>query len=530
MDTLNQKMKMSWGWGLLAGFVAATAMTALMFWGRLRLETPFPPELLAEKMFAIIPMQIFSFFITLLGQTAKPLAFYSAIGAYVIIGALLGALFPVIIRSISSRRLWLDVIIYSVAIWIMTMALFMPLVGAGFWGTRLFQGALAGGFSILLYQLIYGVLLGLGYKALTKMGKKEKTLTSPKEAAESPDRPANPERRELLRKAAIGIFAFATANSILGVLQKVADYGIVFAQEFFNMIKGLSPEITPTPDFYNVSNSVFDPKVVEKDWKLEIKGLVEKPYSITYDELKALPPVEQYANLICISNPVGGSLVGNALWKGVRLKEILGRAGAKSEANEIIMRAEGGYSDSFPLSKALSEETILAYEMNGVPLNAKHGFPARIIVPNIYGMKNVKWITEIELANYDYKGFWESRGWSDTAIIKTMSRIDTPKKGDRPKVGEKTYIAGISFAGMRGIKKVEVSTDHGLTYNQATTKESISPYSWTLWAYEWEPKNKGNHTIIVKATDGDGKTQTADRKGSLPEGAEGRHNVRVKVV
>ena len=542
MDTLNQdsianassesdkKAKVSWGVGLLTGFVAAGVMTALMNWGSFRLDTPFPPALLAEKMFAIIPMQVFNFFITFLGEAAKPLAFYSAIAGYIVIGAVLGVLFPVVLRGVSTRRLWLDGILYAVVIWILTMALFMPLVGGGFWGMNLYQGALRGGFGILVYQLIYGILLGLGYTFFSKTGGKEKTSQVMNETAKAPDSPANPARREVLRKLAVGIVAFGAANSIVGILEKVADYGLAFAQELFSKIKGLSPEITPTPDFYNISKNVRDPNVDVGGWKLEIKGLVDNPYSITYDELRALPAVEQYANLMCISNPVGGRLIGNALWKGVRLQNLLSRAGAKSEANELILRAAENYSDSFPLAKGMKEETILAYDMNGERLNAKHGAPARIIVPGIYGMKNVKWLTSIELANFDYKGFWESRGWSDLALIKTMSRIDTPKKGARVPVGEKTYIAGISFAGIRGIKEVEVTTDGGFFYNKATIKESISPYSWTLWAYEWEPKDKGNHTIIVRAIDGTGKVQTADHKGSLPDGAQGRHTIKVRVV
>jgi DMSO/TMAO reductase YedYZ molybdopterin-dependent catalytic subunit len=528
---LGGKAKGSWVVGLFAGFIAAAAMTALMFWGLFRFGTPFPPALLAEKIFAITPMQVFGFFIRLLGKSAKPLAFYSAVATYVAIGAALGAFFPILMRRVSSRRIWLDSILYSAAIWVLTMLLFMPLVGVGFWGTNLQQGALWGGFSLLIYHLIYGILLGFGYLgfsylALSRSGRRRETARNSIPA----DAPANPERREMLKKLAVGLIVFGAASSILGLLQKAANYSLALAQELFAKIKGLSPEITPTPDFYTVSKNVFDPTVDASRWKLEVKGLVEEPYKLTYDELKSLPSVEQYANLICISNPVGGDLVGNARWKGVPLKNLLNRAKVKPQANEIILKAEEGYTDSFPLAKGMTEGTILAYEMNGAPLEPKHGFPARLIVPGIYGMKNVKWLNAIELADYDYKGFWERRGWSDEAIIKTMSRIDTPQHMDALKVGQKVYIAGIAFAGIRGIKGVEVSTDGGFTYNKTTAKDSISPYSWTLWAYEWEPKNKGDYTIIVRATDGTGEVQTADRRDSLPEGATGRHTIKVRVA
>jgi len=527
---LGGKAKGSWVAGLFAGLISAAAMTALMFWGLFRFGTPFPPALFAESMFAIMPMEVFHFFITSLGKSAKPLAFYSSVAMYVAIGAALGAAFPILMRRISSRRIWLDSILYSVAIWVLTMLLFMPLVGAGFWGANLQQGAIPGGFSLLIYHLIYGILLGFGYLGFTYLTSRSRSGKRSAKISTPTDAPANPERREMLKKLAVGLIAFGAANSILGLLERTAKYSLALAQEFFAKIKGLSQEITPTPDFYTVSKNVFDPTVDAGKWRLEVKGLVEKSYKLTYDELKTLPTVEQYANLICISNPVGGDLVGNALWKGVPLKDLLNRAGVKGQANEIILKAEEGYTDSFPLSKGMAEGTMLAYEMNGAPLDPKHGFPARLIVPGIYGMKNVKWLNTIELADYDYKGFWERRGWSDEAIIRTMSRIDTPQHMDTLKVGGKVYIAGIAFASIRGIKAVEVSTDGGFTYNKTTAKDPISPYSWTLWAYEWEPKNKGDYTIIVRATDGTGEVQTADRQDSLPEGATGRHNIKVRVA
>ena len=181
---------------------------------------------------------------------------------------------------------------------------------------------------------------------------------------------------------------------------------------------------------------------------------------------------------------MGGDLIGNALWRGVRLKDLLDQAGLKPEAVDIVLRASDGYSDSIPITRAQADGNILVYEMNGEPLSVSHGFPVRLIVPGIYGKKNVKWITEIEAVSYDYKGFWQTRGWDDRAVYKTLSRIDIPDDT----VSGTTTIAGIAFAGDRGISKVEVSLDGGNTWEQAEIKPALSEYSWVLWHKEWNPE------------------------------------------
>jgi DMSO/TMAO reductase YedYZ molybdopterin-dependent catalytic subunit len=285
----------------------------------------------------------------------------------------------------------------------------------------------------------------------------------------------------------------------------------------FPEIQGLALEVTPNADFYEVSKNPFDPQVDPNSWRLQISGLVDRPFSLTYKEIKALPSVEQYATLCCISNDVGGNLIGNALWRGVRLKDLLEKAGVKPEAVDIVLRARDDYSDSLPVSKAMAEGNILVYEMNGEPLSVSHGSPVRLIVPGIYGKKNVKWITGIEAVNYDYLGFWQNRGWDDRAVYKTLSRIDAPESA----VGESATIAGIAFAGDRGISKVEVSTDGGKTWEQAEIKPALSQYSWVLWHKEWSPGYSGSHLIKVRATDGTGTTQTAVYSSPYPNGSSG---------
>ena len=203
---------------------------------------------------------------------------------------------------------------------------------------------------------------------------------------------------------------------------------------------------------------------------------------------------------------------------------MLDRAVLKSGIVDIVLRASDGYADSIPLDRALADGTILAYEMNGAPLNSTHGFPLRLIVPGIYGMKNVKWITRIEAVPYDFKGYWQARGWDDRAVYKTMSRIDVPQKT----VTADAAIAGIAFAGDRSIAKVEVSTDGGKTWEPAQVKPALSPYCWVLWHKDWTGASAGAHILLVRATDAQGIVQTSQHAPPIPDGASGYDSRRVQ--
>jgi len=192
----------------------------------------------------------------------------------------------------------------------------------------------------------------------------------------------------------------------------------------------------------------------------------------------------------------------------------------------IVFHAADGYVDSFPMDYALRENVIVAYQMNGVPLPNSHGFPARIIVPGLYGMENVKWLTRIEPVPADFRGYWQRRGWADTAVINTMSRIDVPAVGARVPPVE-MEVGGVAFAGDRGIDFVEFSADGGETWQRAETSAPLSPYTWVLWRATWLPPETGRVFVTVRATDGAGETQTAVIRGNLPDGATGHHRISV---
>jgi DMSO/TMAO reductase YedYZ molybdopterin-dependent catalytic subunit len=288
----------------------------------------------------------------------------------------------------------------------------------------------------------------------------------------------------------------------------------------------LVPEITPVESFYITTKNFLDPTVDGNSWTLKFSGLVDSPYSLNLKDLQALPSLNRIQTLACISNPIGGDLIGNARWKGVSFRDLLQRAKPQADAADVVVRGEDGLTDSFPMSVALNNDCVLVYEMNGAPLTQKHGYPARLLVPNIYGMKNCKWITEVQLVNYDYKGYWEGQGWSDTAVYNTLSRIDYPADNSIP--AKPIYIGGVAFAGNRGIKRVEVSTDGGNTWNDAQLRPALGKYTWVLWVYPWQPK-PGNYKLLARATDGTGKVQTSQVADTYPDGATGYHSRQVRV-
>jgi DMSO/TMAO reductase YedYZ molybdopterin-dependent catalytic subunit len=318
--------------------------------------------------------------------------------------------------------------------------------------------------------------------------------------------------------------------------------GSIFAQQA--LAPFVASELTPNDKFYRIDTNIIVPSVDANIWRLNVRGLVKNgPMQFTYDELKAMPSVSEYATLECISDKIDGDLISTAHWKGVPLKSILEKAEVLPEAIYVAFRCYDGYDVGIPLDRGLMDGTILAYEMNGTPLPPEHGFPVRAIVPGLYGMMNAKWITDIELVDKIYMGFWQRRGWANNAKYRTHSKIVFPGDALRNRlaedlsslnnsvmVGKKSPIAGIAFAGDRGISKVEVSVDGGNTWQTASIKDPLSSNSWVLWALEWIPQNKGKYNIVVRATDKAGNVQTAEIRDNFPSGATGYHSVEENVV
>ncbi len=291
-------------------------------------------------------------------------------------------------------------------------------------------------------------------------------------------------------------------------------------------IEGLSPFFTPNKNFYLIDASQGAPNVSRAAWRLRIHGMVDKEININFDDLLARPQFETDVTISCVSNEVGGDLVGTARWQGIRLDDLLSEAGIKPEADQIVGRSVDGWTGGFPTAVLDGRDAMIAIGMNGEPLPVSHGYPARLIVPGIYGyVSATKWLSEIELTTFDkFQGFWVPRGWAAKAPIKTSSRIDVP--GRNLKAGS-AKIAGVAWAGLRAISKVEVQIDGG-PWQEAKLAEELAKSTWRQWVLDWDAP-KGNHVLAVRATDGTGETQTAKESPPDPDGATGYHMKQVTV-
>ncbi len=293
---------------------------------------------------------------------------------------------------------------------------------------------------------------------------------------------------------------------------------------------GLSPYITPNTDFYRIDTALSTPKVDPANWKLSFTGLVDNPYELTYDDILAMDLEDHTITLSCVSNKVGGNLVGNATWTGVPLDALLDRAGVQDGAGQVIGRSRDDWTAGFP-TQVIGDgrNALLAVGMNGEPLPISHGFPARLVVAGLYGyVSAVKWIEEINLTSWDgFDGFWIPRGWSKLGPMKTMSRIDVPKRNAGVRAGI-TPVAGVAWAPNRGISKVEISVDEG-PWTECNLGEVTTDESWVQWHTTWDAP-PGRHTISVRSYDGIGELQPLGPADPRPDGAEGRHTIRVDVA
>lgn len=495
--------------GLLATGISLTALWAV---DGLTTSVQFPPTALAEAIIRAVPGGVSTFFIDLLKHWALRLL---ALG--VLIGALAlgGEAFYRTLRADGRPRPLLTGALLAV---VSAIAIVV--------GPADREEAIALIVVLGMTAALYGAVARRLFEVLTEEG----------EAFES--------RRRALRLGVGGAVGLAALGGVAGWFARrfggpdtnvplVAPdaRAIIPSREPFPDVAGLSPEITSAEDHYVVDINLVPPSIEADDWDLVVRGLVATPSRFTFRSLqRSFPVVEEHSVLTCISNEVGGKLVGNSLWGGVRLRDVLAEAGVSDTAVDVVFRAQDGYSDSIPVETAMDPSVLVAVSQNGRPLTQEHGFPCRIRVPMIYGMKNVKWLREIEVVDHDYQGYWMERGWSDEAIVLTQSRIDVAGVDGSARRGEPTWVAGVAWAGDRGISKVEVSMDAGETFKEAMLHPPINRFTWTRWALRWTPEREGEVTLVCRATDGTGTTQTPERSRPHPSGASGRHRVRVRVA
>lgn len=491
-----------------AGLLAAAVALGLL-WGLSRVEPSlrFPPLAVAELVIRLTPGDIATYFIEQLQHWAIRSLAIGMTAAMAAVGALLA---------------WQGARIARAS---------LPAAATTF-GLVLFAGTLGANVRPSLgVAAAVGTIGGVAYGA---------ALTWILSALAGPlDAETDLARRRALSGAATTALGFAIGGTLLGRLIDAAARSEVAisaplrraripSRPPFPRISGLSPEVTSVADHYVVDINLTKPLVDTGSWRLTVDGLVEHPLELDFDELQSFGLVEQHSVLTCVSNDVGGPLIGNSKWTGVPLRRVLDEAGLRPEAKDLLLSAADGYTVTIRPAVASGSAALLAVAQNGEPLTVEHGFPCRLCVPQLYGMINCKWLERIEAIPADEQGYWAQRGWSDVAVVRTQSRIDTVEPS--PSLGVESWIAGVAWAGDRGISRVEVSTDGGRHWERARVRRPLAPFAWSQWAYRWRPDRSGTASLAVRASDGTGETQTADRNAPHPAGATGYHEVEIDVA
>ncbi len=294
-------------------------------------------------------------------------------------------------------------------------------------------------------------------------------------------------------------------------------------------IPGLSSFVTPNDSFYRVDTALLLPQVDPSTWQLRIHGMVQREVTITFAELLRRPLIEAYVTLTCVSDPVGGPYVGNAKWLGARLADLIRQARPRAGASQLLCTSVDGFTSGTPLQVVLDgRDALLTVAMNGTALPVAHGFPARMVIPGLYGyVSATKWVTDIEVTTFaDATAYWATRGWSQQAPIKTESRIDVPAIGSTLRPGP-TQVAGVAWAQHKGVAAVEVRVDRG-PWHEARLAAVPDIDTWRQWVFQW-PATPGRHVIEARATDKTGYTQTAVQAQPPPNGASGYPSAAVTV-
>ena len=535
--------------GFAAALAAGAVATGVMIVLSVSLGGVSLPEVFGSSLTALMPPPLFNYLHQTIGADAKRYFFYGIVVGQCLVFALSGAIYNQRLNMQNRRLQWYDGLLLALILWFLVGIIFLPLNGAGIFGADLSTGFVAGLISLTVVGLVFGLLFVLFQRWIAAQLSRQDVLKSDDSSL---DRNADSyeaiSRRNLLRNGVIvagivllgvGAWRFITEGvstskvSVASLLQHykskivpppTPNYGEIGPVQF------LSPEITSNDQFYIVSkNLTADPTVNGNSWRLTVDGQVDNPFTLTYQELLAQPMKQQYESLMCVSNEVGGQYMSNALWEGTPLMGLLQQAGVKVGATKIAFHAYDDYTDSIHLTKALEPTTLLAVRMNGATLPQEHGFPARMLVPGIYGMKHCKWVTRIEVVNYDFQGYWQQRGWSDPAPVRLTARIDTPLDGSAVTANRTTYIAGVAFSGNKGISEVDVSTDSAQTWQRATLKRPLSGLTWVLWELAWQPPRADTYIVTARAIDLEGNVQNPTEEPPLPNGSSGYHSITVSV-
>jgi len=508
--------------GLLAGLVAAVAMTVTMLLlACVGIATPL--VIIGDRLSVFISPGPF---LSLMGKVGgynhlKQLGVGSTIAGQLFVGAIAGTIFGLFVRRNSRLRATVATISIFVLLPIISAAIALwPVLGTNYRGLPIDAARLVTLIGLVLCFFVFERTLVAGFHFLIRA------------RSEGEDREFSPAiGRRALVLGGLGLLIAGGGGAVLRKLYRAAT----FSYDGTQYKGGIVQPITPNESFYCVTKNIVDPRVNVNLWHLEVTGLVQNSATYRFQDLQGFTAVEQETTLMCISNGLDAGLISNAVWKGVPLHDLLDPAVPVSNAARVRLWGVDNYSDTIPLEKAMDATTLVAYEMNGAPLPHRHGYPARVVVPGYFGEKHVKWLTRIEVAPAEAKGFYETQGWGPDFIVPTRSRIDGPDHESSfflSKLAGPIEVKGIAFGGDRGISRVELSFDDGKTWDEASIYYAGSDLAWSLWKASngWTPKEPGDYTLVVRATDGEGDVQEWESDRNPFSGATGFHKIVVHVT
>jgi len=390
---------------------------------------------------------------------------------------------------------------------------------------------------------VVGTVCGVVVLRLLTSGRFTDTPAEP-DASDASDEPDHGRRLSLIT---LGLLTAGAVSGVVGVVLSRARTSVAGDRDAFALpaVDVAAPPIPPTvqpkgvalpsfitsnDDFYRIDTALTVPQLSRAEWRLKIHGMVDHEVTHRFEDLDRFEVVEKVVTLTCVSNPVGGNLISNARWTGYRVRDLLADSGVHPDADMVLSTSSDGFTAGTPV-EALTDrrDALLAVGMNGQPLPTKHGYPARLVVPGLYGyVSATKWVVDLEITRFDKaEAYWTRLGWSPRGPIKTESRIDVPRSGQEVARGPVTF-GGVAWAQNRGVKTVEVRIDSPNkqgTWQQAQLGAGYSNDAWRLWSFPWQAEDVGSHKISVRATDNTGTTQTDQRADPVPDGASGWHSV-----
>ncbi len=530
------------GRGVIAGLVGGLSLITLQGLARLLLGVSPPAELVGDRVAPLLTIdQFFGLFGTFGGYNQlKQAGILGGTSGQLVVGIGIAVAVAFAART-SARRGRRLLAVLTTLLFLAATAVLWPILSTSYVGFGPGPGRVITIVTMAVTFGLLGVVIGVVLRLLgafpatvVEIPAEEEpgtagggTLPAPRPVAE-PD-PLSVGRRSLLVGGGVGVvgIGLAAATGALGTeLYRRAS----FSYDGLRVVGPLISPITSNEAFYTVTKNVADPRVNPANWSFGVDGAVNSAQSWNLDALLAMPQVTQETTLMCISNGVGDGLMANAMWTGIPLADLINAAGPSNDAVEVLLTAVDGFTDTFSIEKALDPTTLLAFRMNGVELPQRHGYPARLVVPGMFGEKNLKWITDVEVVTEEAKGFYETQGWGPHFEVPNRSKFTGQASGSQVRLADTTVLSGVALGGNRGVSRVEVSVDGGSTWSDATITYPGTMLSWALWSYDWRPTAPGATTLVVRMTDRTGQLQTADERGIVPMGATGYHKIEVSVA